>query len=85
MTQETTLEDSMRNDMVCPMQSLSPSVSLAGNGCRETTLEDSMRNDMVCPMQSLSPSVTPSGNGSREDSTAVYLRCYGPKPACLKP
>ncbi|MFT3958344.1 MAG: hypothetical protein QM665_04470 [Desulfovibrio sp.] len=57
MTQETTLEDSMRNDTVRSMQSLSPSVRPAGNGCRETTLEDSMRNDTACPLQSLSPSV----------------------------
>ena len=35
VTQETTLEDSMRNDTACPIQSLSPSVSPAGNGCRK--------------------------------------------------
>ena len=28
VTQETTLEDSMRNDTACPRQSLSPSVAL---------------------------------------------------------
>ncbi|SCM72348.1 hypothetical protein KL86DES1_20549 [uncultured Desulfovibrio sp.] len=37
MTQETTLEDSMRNDTACSIQSLSPSVSPLGNGCREAT------------------------------------------------
>ncbi|MFT3958585.1 MAG: hypothetical protein QM665_05720 [Desulfovibrio sp.] len=81
MTQETTLEDSMRNDTVRSMQSLSPSVSPAGNGCREatdassvvtqeTTLEDSTCDDTVTSLQSLSPSVGPSGNGCREDSNA---------------
>ncbi|MFT3957554.1 MAG: hypothetical protein QM665_00270 [Desulfovibrio sp.] len=70
MTQETTLEDSRCNDTVTSLQSLSPSVRPAGNGCREATPEDSMRNDTVRSMQSLSPSVRPSANGCREDSSA---------------
>ncbi|MFT3959381.1 MAG: hypothetical protein QM665_09945 [Desulfovibrio sp.] len=65
MTQEATLEDSTCNDTVTLLQSLSPSVSPAGNGCREATHEDSMCNDTVHSMQSLSPSVRPSGNGCR--------------------
>ncbi|MFT3957752.1 MAG: hypothetical protein QM665_01350 [Desulfovibrio sp.] len=65
MTQETTLEDSTCDDTVSSLQSLSPSVSPAGNGCREATPEDSMRNDTARSMQSLSPSVRPSGNGCR--------------------
>ncbi|MFT3957901.1 MAG: hypothetical protein QM665_02150 [Desulfovibrio sp.] len=74
----------MRNDTACPLQSLSPSVSPAGNGCRatkeatdassvvtqETTLEDSTRNGIVRSMQPLSPSVRPSANGCRKDSSA---------------
>ncbi|MFT3959103.1 MAG: hypothetical protein QM665_08485 [Desulfovibrio sp.] len=70
MTQETTLEDSMRNDTARSMQSLSPSVRPSGNGCRETTLEDSTCNDTVTSLQSLSPSVRPSANGCRKDSRA---------------
>ena len=34
VTQEATLEDSMCNDTACSMESLSPSVSPSGNGCR---------------------------------------------------
>ncbi|MFT3958004.1 MAG: hypothetical protein QM665_02680 [Desulfovibrio sp.] len=70
MTQETTLEDSTCNDTVSSLQSLSPSVRPAGNGCRETTLEDSTRNGIVRSMQPLSPSVRPSANGCRKDSSA---------------
>ena len=35
VTQETTLEDSVRNGCVYLLQSLSPSVSPSGNGCSE--------------------------------------------------
>ena len=35
VTQETMLEDSMRNVIVRSMQSLSPSVGPSGNGCRK--------------------------------------------------
>ena len=34
VTQEATLEDSVRNGCVYSLQSLSPSVSPSGNGCR---------------------------------------------------
>ena len=37
VTQETTLEDSVRNGCVYSLQSLSPSVSPSGNGCRENS------------------------------------------------
>ena len=37
--QQVTDEDSMRNDLASPLQSLSPSVSPSGNGCRKQRAE----------------------------------------------
>ena len=41
-TQETTLEDSNRNDTAQALESLSPSVSPSGDGCREVAELESM-------------------------------------------
>ena len=42
VTQETTLEDSNRNDTAQALESLSPSVSPSGDGCREVAELESM-------------------------------------------
>ncbi len=75
VTQETTLEDSMRNNAARSKQSLSPSVSPSGNGCRERSelrMKTAIGYAVEHSTESLSPFVSreaattgasPSGNG----------------------